>query len=84
MTALKIRSISPAGVADVFNMEVEDTHDFAIANGVIAHNCYDMVRYVAMENPIAPKAITERAAKQYNPLDDIGYTTNRYDFYKLG
>jgi len=45
---------------------------------------YDQVRYVAMENPIAPKQVKERAAKQYNPLDDIDYTNNRYDFYRIG
>jgi hypothetical protein len=44
---------------------------------------YDMVRYVAMENPIAPKQVKERAAKQYNPLDDKP-AYDRYDFYRVG
>jgi hypothetical protein len=45
---------------------------------------YDMARYVSMENPIAPKPAKERAAKQYNPLDDISdYQQNRYDFFTI-
>jgi 7-cyano-7-deazaguanine reductase len=31
-------SVEDAGVADVYNMEVEDTHCF-FANGVVVHNC---------------------------------------------
>ena len=38
---MKVKSIKPAGYADVYNMEVEDTHDFIIQGGVIAHNCAD-------------------------------------------
>ena len=44
---------------------------------------YDMWRYVAMENPIAPKPVKDRAAKQYNPLDDEP-RTNRMSFYAGG
>ena len=44
---------------------------------------YDMARYVAMENPIAPKPVKDRAAKAYNPLDDIDFSGNRYDFYNI-
>jgi hypothetical protein len=45
---------------------------------------YDMTRYVAMENPIAPTEAKERAIKQYNPLDDTPTPSRRYDFYKIG
>lgn len=48
---MKIASIEPAGYEDVFNMEVDDTHDYAVENGVIVHNC----RYVLMANPIGPR-----------------------------
>lgn len=45
---------------------------------------YDMVRYVAMENPIAPKPIKERAAKAYNPLDDEeNMKYDQYAFYRI-
>lgn len=50
----RIKSIKKAGRADVYNMEVEDTHDFVIQGGVIAHNCPDEVRYMCMSRPIKP------------------------------
>ena len=51
---VRIKSIKKAGRADVYNMEVEDTHDFVIQGGVIAHNCPDEVRYMCMSRPIKP------------------------------
>jgi hypothetical protein len=38
-------SIEPAGYEDVFNLEVPEVHHFALANGVITHNCMDALRY---------------------------------------
>ena len=53
---MKIKSITPAGRSDVFNMEVEVTHDFAVGKaGAIVHNCYDEWRYMCMSRPIAPR-----------------------------
>ena len=49
---MKIRSIRPAGRADVYNMEVADTHDFVIQGGVVSHNCCDEVRYFCMSRMI--------------------------------
>lgn len=47
-------AVEPAGVADVYNMEVEDTHCF-VANDVVVHNCWDTVRYyVTSEGEIPP------------------------------
>ena len=54
--AMKVKGVSYAGKADVFNMEVEDTHDFVIQGGVISHNCADEVRYCCMSRPIKPRA----------------------------
>jgi len=34
----RIKSIEPYGYADVYDIEVEDTHNF-VANGIIVHNC---------------------------------------------
>ena len=42
-----IKSITLDGVADVYNMEVEDNHNFAINGGLIVHNCCDSGRYFA-------------------------------------
>ena len=52
---MKVKSIAYAGKADVFNMEVEDTHDFVIQGGVISHNCADEARYFCMSRPIKPR-----------------------------
>ena len=45
---MKVKSIKYAGKSDVYNLEVDDTHDFAVGSGVIVHNCYDEWRYVCM------------------------------------
>lgn len=74
---MKIKSIKPAGKADVFNMEVEDTHDFVIQGGVISHNCYDEVRYLCMANPMEPIKAVERKPAVYDPLS-IDEAPSRY------
>lgn len=66
---VKVKSITYAGKADVFNMEVEDTHDFVIQGGVIAHNCPDEVRYMCMSRPIKPIIPVERKIILSDPLD---------------
>lgn len=40
-----IKSIRKVGKADVYNMEVDDNHNFAIEGGLIVHNCMDAMRY---------------------------------------
>lgn len=62
---MKVAKVEKIGNADVFNMEVEDTHDFVIQGGVVAHNCADEARYFCMMRPIAP-----RKAKIDKPLRD--------------
>lgn len=52
---MKVKSVTRAGRADVFNMEVADTHNFVIQGGVIAHNCADEVRYFCMARPISAR-----------------------------
>lgn len=66
---MKVKSIKPAGEADVYNMEVDTTHSFVVQNGVVAHNCYDETRYFLMSRPIAPRERVVRKPKPYNPLD---------------
>ena len=66
---VKVKSIKPAGKADVYNMEVETTHSFVVQNGVVAHNCYDETRYFFMSRPLAPRPIVEKKKpRAYNPL----------------
>lgn len=52
---MKVKRVYRAGTADVYNMEVEDTHDFVIQGGVVAHNCADETRYFCMMRPIKPR-----------------------------
>ena len=67
---MKVKTIRFAGVADVYNMEVADTHDFAVEGGVIVHNCYDELRYVCMKNPIAPrKNMAQELPEREDPLN---------------
>ena len=83
---MKVKRISRAGRADVYNMEVEGTHSFAVQGGVIVHNCYDELRYVLMENPIAAPRRREPAVERFDPLateeaaywDKYGYYMRRY------
>lgn len=80
---MKVKEIRPAGYADVFNMEVEETHDFAVESGVIVHNCYDELRYVCMRNPIAPRRRAPDKPRPYDPLElEESNTYNKYDFYR--
>ena len=81
---MRVTAIRPAGRADVFNLEVEDTHDFAVGSGIIVHNCYDELRYVCMENPIAPRPSAQRRVVVWDPLDLEGgeRTLEPYGFYR--
>ena len=45
---VKVKRICPAGIADVYNMEVAQHHNFCIANGLVVHNCTDSLRYLTM------------------------------------
>lgn len=66
---MKIRTIRRAGRADVFNMEVEETHDFVIQGGVISHNCADEWRYMCMSRPVAPILREEKKTPWADPLN---------------
>ena len=68
MGEARVKSITYAGKADVFNMEVEDTNNFVIQGGVIAHNCADEVRYFCMSRPIKARTPAKRDAFYKSPL----------------
>jgi hypothetical protein len=42
---VKIAKIERAGKRDVYNMEVEDHHNFSVNGGLLVHNCIDAIRY---------------------------------------
>ena len=80
---MRIKAIRHSGKDDVFNMEVEDTHDFVIQGGVISHNCADECRYLCMMNPIKPVEVKEKKAKVWSPLDDDEeIKRDQYAFYR--
>lgn len=66
---MRIKSIRYAGKADVFNMEVDDTHDFVVQGGVISHNCADEVRYMCMSRPVKPIRVVEKRKIISDPLN---------------
>jgi hypothetical protein len=43
--SVKVLKVEFVGFADVYNLEVEDTHAFAVNGGLIVHNCGDATRY---------------------------------------
>ena len=45
ISSVGIKAIRKTGRADVYNMEVENNHNFAIEGGLIVHNCMDCTRY---------------------------------------
>ena len=40
-----VKSIKKVNPEPVYNMEVEDNHNFAVSDGLIVHNCMDATRY---------------------------------------
>lgn len=56
ISSVGIKAIRKIGKADVYNMEVEDNHNFAIEGGLIVHNCMDACRYFVKTMGIIKKA----------------------------
>ena len=40
-----IESIVSKGTEPVYNMEVDEYHNYSVSGGIIVHNCMDAVRY---------------------------------------
>lgn len=40
-----IQGVTPLGKAPVYNMEVDEYHNFSVNSGIIVHNCMDATRY---------------------------------------
>ena len=49
MNYVKIKKIEKIANEDVYNMEVNKHHNFAINGGYIVHNCMDAARYAVSE-----------------------------------
>lgn len=77
---MKVKSIKSAGYADVYNMEVEDTHDFIIQGGVIAHNCADDWRYMCMSRPVSPIIPVKEDKLLIDPLNIMPQKQRRRNY----
>jgi hypothetical protein len=63
-TSKTIKRITRRRCAVVYNLEVDDTHSL-IANGVVAHNCLDALRYAI--NSLVP-VMRKREMAMHNPM----------------
>lgn len=59
-----IKSIKRVNPEPVYNMEVEDNHNFAVADGLIVHNCMDATRYFVKTKHIIRKTLKQ----EYKPI----------------
>lgn len=59
---LIVKSIRKSGKADVYNMEVDGNHNFAVNGGLIVHNCMDATRYFVRTKHLA------RRIEEYKPI----------------
>lgn len=54
---VNILSVQKKGRAPVYNMEVEENHNFAVNGGLIVHNCMDSMRYFVKSMRIIKKSL---------------------------
>lgn len=59
-----IKSIKRVNPEPVYNMEVEDNHNFAVADGLIVHNCMDAMRYFVKTKRVIRKTLKQ----EYKPI----------------
>lgn len=60
-----IKGIKPCGNEPVYNMEVDQFHNFSVNSGIIVHNCMDDIRYFCMT---ALRNLTGK--EKYTPIWD--------------
>ena len=44
-TPVKVKKVRYVGKGDTYCMNVEKYHNFSVNDGLIVHNCMDMIRY---------------------------------------
>ena len=74
---MRIKSIKPAGIEPVYNMTVEEFHNYLIHGGIILKNC-DAARYFAVTRTLGAEM-----AEQQN-WDDDGDEIEDYDDVMTG
>ena len=64
---MKVKSVTYAGKADVYNVTVDEAHTFVANGGFITHNC-DTLRYMCQSRIVAPILKEPEAPPLFNPL----------------
>lgn len=67
MCYVKVKSVTPAGVEPVYNMTVDEHHNYLIRGGVILKNC-DAARYFAITRTLGAELMEPR-----DDYDDEGF-----------
>ena len=86
---MKIKAITPAGTEPVYNMTVEEHHNYLIHGGVVLKNCdamryYSVMRTLAAERAIAPVAYDTDDAVDYDEAMTGGDMSDDYMSYGGG
>lgn len=61
-----LAGVRPLGKQPVYNMEVNEYHNFSVNGGVIVHNCMDATRYLVKTLRLVRRANT----KEYRSIWD--------------
>ena len=68
ISSVGIKAIRKVEKADVYNMEVDDNHNFSIEGGLIVHNCMDATRYFVKTKHVIRKATRKDGAEDIDYL----------------
>ena len=49
MRYVKVKAITKQQNEDVYNLEADKYHNFAVNGGIIVHNCMDALRYAMID-----------------------------------
>lgn len=57
MRYVKVKTITKQQNEDVYNLEADKYHNFAVNGGIIVHNCMDAMRYGLSDMSTASKHV---------------------------
>ena len=84
---MRVKSVKPAGVEPVYNMTVEEFHNYLIHGGIILKNC-DALRYFCVTRTLGAEYIApasfdddEDAVMDYDEAMTGGVMTDQYLMY---
>ncbi len=72
MQGVKVRAVRHVGKQDVYNMEVESHHNFAVNGGFIVHNCgYALIDWHASTSKEPEKELTGDAKRINDHINSL-------------